>query len=260
MNKKHFPSTFLEVILLSLIPLILTASTYVIAIVFPEFPKELIGNAIYIVYFILFVSTYYLINRLNKTKVGFNLKITRNIFFFGFLILVYQISIKIPVIFLDRSPEYLSKPLSINYILGAILLAPIVEEIIFRGVILKGFLMSYSPKTAIFLSSLLFGLMHLYIVQGIGAFIFGLYVGYIYYKIRSVGMIIILHSVNNAVGIFGSHINNKFGNIKIETITDIYGSYSMYIIGLGILVFIFLMHQFIKNNTSIFKLNEQNRI
>lgn len=45
-------------------------------------------------------------------------------------------------------------------ILGSLILAPVFEEIIFRGILLRGLLPRYSSMLSIVLSSLLFALIH----------------------------------------------------------------------------------------------------
>lgn len=77
------------------------------------------------------------------------------------------------------------------------IIGPVCEEIIFRGIILKGFLKSYSPKKAIVYSALIFGVIHLMPLQVISAFFAGLVLGYIYYKTKSLWLPIIIHVLNN---------------------------------------------------------------
>ena len=74
---------------------------------------------------------------------------------------------------------------------------PILEEVLFRGIILEGFLKRYSPVKAIFWSAFLFGLFHLNPWQFIPGFLIGLLMGYIYYRTRSLIPVVIIHMVNN---------------------------------------------------------------
>lgn len=78
------------------------------------------------------------------------------------------------------------------------IIAPVVEEIIFRGIILRGFLRRYSVVKALILSSLLFGFIHLNITQFITAFLVGLLLGWIYYKTNSLLFVILAHALHNA--------------------------------------------------------------
>jgi membrane protease YdiL (CAAX protease family) len=57
--------------------------------------------------------------------------------------------------------------------LAVFLIAPITEELLFRGIVLRGFLLNYSVRKAIILSSLLFALIHMNIWQAPAAFILG---------------------------------------------------------------------------------------
>lgn len=76
-----------------------------------------------------------------------------------------------------------------------------------RGIILEGFLNNYKPATAIIISSIMFGAMHLNIFQFVNATIGGLFLGVIYYKTRSLVLSIVAHMVNNAIPILGIQRN-----------------------------------------------------
>lgn len=93
-------------------------------------------------------------------------------------------------------------------ILAACLVAPMLEEMLFRGVILRGFLRHYSPLNAILASSVLFGVMHLNIYQIPGAFIFGCFVGWLFYLTRSLWPCIFAHALANAMA-YIYFFNNK---------------------------------------------------
>lgn len=75
--------------------------------------------------------------------------------------------------------------------------APILEELFFRGLLLSGLLKNYSPRKAIIQSSLLFGIIHLYPMQAISAMVMGLFLGWLYYRTRSLIACIVAHSMNN---------------------------------------------------------------
>lgn len=86
---------------------------------------------------------------------------------------------------------------SIQTLLSIIIIAPIFEEILSRGIILKGLLETYSPIVSILVSSLFFGMLHLNLSQLIGAFGFGIISGWIYWKTNNVILSIIIHVSNN---------------------------------------------------------------
>lgn len=89
-------------------------------------------------------------------------------------------------------------------IIAAVIVAPIAEEIISRGMITKLLLEEYRPTKAILISALIFGLMHFNPAQIPGAFVLGVLFGWLYYKTGSIIPGIILHFTNNAVVILGA--------------------------------------------------------
>ena len=88
-----------------------------------------------------------------------------------------------------------------GYIAVAIM-APIAEELVFRGAILNKLLSSLKGDQhwiAIVLSALIFGIIHLNFVQGLHAFLIGLLLGWMFYRTGSVIPGILFHWVNNTV-------------------------------------------------------------
>ncbi|MDD4673021.1 MAG: type II CAAX endopeptidase family protein [Bacteroidales bacterium] len=92
--------------------------------------------------------------------------------------------------------------------LTIVVAAPILEELIFRGIILDGFLRRYSPVKSIVLSSFLFGIVHFNPWQFIAAFLIGLLAGWVYYKTRKLSLTIIIHVVNNLVAFVGGYFQD----------------------------------------------------
>lgn len=84
-------------------------------------------------------------------------------------------------------------------ILGVAVIAPITEEIVFRGMILKGFLKHYSVRKSIILSALLFGLAHMNPWQFVSAFAAGIILGWWYVKTGSIITTIFGHALNNGM-------------------------------------------------------------
>ena len=84
-------------------------------------------------------------------------------------------------------------------ILRIVIIAPIVEELIFRGVIMSGFSRNYHPVFAIFFSALLFALFHLNPWQFPAAFALGLILGWIRIRTGSVLACIAGHAIHNGL-------------------------------------------------------------
>jgi len=77
------------------------------------------------------------------------------------------------------------------------LLAPVLEEMLFRGVILRSFLRQYERRSAILGSAVIFGFAHLNSLQFVAAFGIGLLLGWLYERSRSLLPCILLHFAYN---------------------------------------------------------------
>jgi uncharacterized protein len=82
-------------------------------------------------------------------------------------------------------------------LVGAVI-APIVEEIFFRGYVFRAYLDQKGVKRAFFFSAALFAVIHLNIPAMIPIFIMGLLLAYFYYRTGSIIPSIVAHGVNNA--------------------------------------------------------------
>lgn len=80
--------------------------------------------------------------------------------------------------------------------------APLLEEMLFRGIILKFLLKKYAPWKAIVLSAVIFGAFHLNIWQFVGAFLIGIYMGYLYWRTGSLFYPVLLHFLNNSISFY----------------------------------------------------------
>lgn len=76
-------------------------------------------------------------------------------------------------------------------------IAPVVEELIFRGIILHGLRRNYKPFVAVVVSALLFALFHLNPWQFPATFVLGLVLGWIMIRTNNILLSIIGHSINN---------------------------------------------------------------
>jgi uncharacterized protein len=76
-------------------------------------------------------------------------------------------------------------------------IAPIVEELIFRGLILNGFRRNYSGLKSVLISALLFSLFHLNPWQMPATFVLGLFLGWIMLRTNNIIAAMLGHSVNN---------------------------------------------------------------
>lgn len=106
-------------------------------------------------------------------------------------------------------------------IVSAVIVAPITEELLFRGVILHGFLRRYPVRVALGASAILFALVHLNPWQFLGAFCLGLVLGWWLLKTRSLLPCILGHALNNALPLIvsellGMHIPGYTGEMRVQ--------------------------------------------
>lgn len=82
------------------------------------------------------------------------------------------------------------------------ILAPLAEEVVFRGAILRTLLGIMSKKNhwvAILISAAIFGVVHANLAQFVNALLMGLLLGWMYYRTGSLVPGILLHWVNNTM-------------------------------------------------------------
>ena len=80
-----------------------------------------------------------------------------------------------------------------------VLVAPITEELLFRGLLLRGLLRRHSATSAIIVTAFLFALMHVNPWQFLGAFVGGLLLGWWTVSSGSLWPAILGHALNNAM-------------------------------------------------------------
>ncbi|MEG0473704.1 MAG: CPBP family intramembrane glutamic endopeptidase, partial [Solibacillus sp.] len=85
----------------------------------------------------------------------------------------------------------------ILFFVNICILAPIWEELFFRGILLRRLMIKWSPQKSIIVSSLLFSLIHVNPLTVIFAFFLGCLLGYVYLKTKSIIVPIVVHSFSN---------------------------------------------------------------
>ena len=83
---------------------------------------------------------------------------------------------------------------------AVVIVAPIVEEICYRGVMMNRLLASVRPVVAIVVQAAIFGLMHLNLVTSFLAFIFGIASGILYLRFRELWLCVVAHMAFNITG------------------------------------------------------------
>lgn len=104
-----------------------------------------------------------------------------------------------------------SFPLYLLAVLLMAILPSIYEELIFRGVVLQGLRSRFSDWGAIFLSGLMFALMHGNLQQFIYPFILGSIMGWLVVRTGSLVSSMLVHFINNFLVVTFSFIENVTG-------------------------------------------------
>lgn len=78
----------------------------------------------------------------------------------------------------------------------AVIVAPVIEEVLFRGLLLQRWALRWGTMTAVILSSSLFAIGH---VEVLGHFVFGVAMAALYLRTRSLWVPISAHALNNFI-------------------------------------------------------------
>ena len=203
--------------------------------------------------FYYFIKT----NKENKYfKVNKKLNITDFITYFA---LIFYINIFLNLIIsfvinIEGQKFTVQRPIHTD-IIYAICIAPILEEIVFRGVLMT-YLKKYGIKTAIIISSLFFGISHYNIYMVIPAFFIGIVLACVAYK-YSLKYSVLLHVLMNIVANMPKIIFVLRGQ---KDMISIFGTISMLLFVLCIIFFIIGLKR--KNYEKVFlafKLNNEDR-
>ena len=121
------------------------------------------------------------------------------------------------VALLPDMPEVLKEALTqlvggkvwVNFLTVSIF-APLCEEWLCRGMVLRGLLMKtrMKPVWAIIISAVFFALIHMNPWQAIPAFLIGCLLGYVYYRTGSLKLTMFMHFANNTLSLALGHVDS----------------------------------------------------
>lgn len=110
---------------------------------------------------------------------------------------------------------------TVTGVLSVALVAPFVEELVFRGAIMRHLQeRGLSPRMVILVSALLFGIVHVNPVQVLFAFLMGLVLGWIAWRTGSLVPVVVGHILNNATGVMELYISGN-GEKPIGTMEEL---------------------------------------
>ena len=129
-------------------------------------------------------------------------------FIFGLFLGLFGLRIQpdlIPIFAQLSSPWFL--------LIGGAIVAPIVEEIFFRGFVFAGLRPRYGWQRAAVISSALFALIHLVPTAILPIFLLGYIFAYLYQRSNSIWPAILMHSATNALALGAAYVmaNTKLG-------------------------------------------------
>ena len=117
------------------------------------------------------------------------------------------------------------------------LLAPLAEELVFRGAILRALLQwCKRPWIAIAISAVFFAVAHMNPAQLPHAFLIGLLIGWMYYRTDSIVPGVVYHWINNSVAYV---MYNLYPDPEM-TLTDLFGNERTVLMAVGFSLCLFL--------------------
>lgn len=129
--------------------------------------------------------------------------------------------------FIELIEEYIETTPALILMIESVVVAPIFEEILYRGILLNGLLKRYSYRRAIIYSAMIFGIAHMNVPQGINAFLIAIIIGAVYYYTKSLYVCMFMHFANNFLVNFIYYPQNEMVKIIAFIVIPILGAIMM---------------------------------
>ena len=238
-RKKSYP-TWKD--LLAIVGIFLASNLLMSFIVLSFFGGQLTGPAMFISYVATFAVTIAFAltlarqrtgtsrNRLGFTFKGFN----PAVILWGLILMLAMNVVIEPVINLFPAEWY--KLVQDQIVTGgwatvtAVVMAPICEEVLFRGIIQNSLVRKHGPWSGILIASAIFGLIHGVPQQVVAGFCLGIIIGFVYYRTGSLLAAMVLHAINNALATFMSLFENEESSAE-QTLREMLANDTLYWIG-----------------------------
>lgn len=98
-------------------------------------------------------------------------------------------------------------------LLATVIVGPIVEELVFRGLVQSRLRKAMKPAVAILLTSVAFGLLHGQPLWMAYTIVFGVILGIVAEKAKSITPAIMIHIGFNSVSVFGEYIGDSVASV-----------------------------------------------
>lgn len=205
-------------------------------------------NILFVIGLSLFIGLIHLINYKRRFSLTYKIKPFNGQILLFLILIVWIIE---TILFIPFRLYFFSNnnhSPDVYLIFGALILGPVLEEIIFRNILLNSLLNCYSRNRAILISACLFALVHGNPIQISQALIPGLFFGLVYSKNKNIAYTIILHFFTNLFVFVWNYYLREFHNT------------SFFYLGIGLNVvisFLFLYYMKKKHGYSLLKLIKQ---
>lgn len=100
-------------------------------------------------------------------------------------------------------------------VIRAVIVTPVVEELIFRGLVFRRMKEYTSFWPAAIVSSILFGLYHMNLVQGIYAFLFGIIICLLYDRYGHIAAAVLVHFGANLLSVILSYAQASYPSLWV---------------------------------------------
>lgn len=114
----------------------------------------------------------------------------------------------------------------IETIIQTVILGPIIEEYLFRGMIYNGLKKNFNDKKSMIITSIVFAITHINIIQMIYAFLLNIILVKVYEKYKNINSCIIIHSISNLTTTFITIFLVK-NNLILNILIFLIGIYSL---------------------------------
>jgi membrane protease YdiL (CAAX protease family) len=205
---------------------------------------------IYLIYGIAnFIVMFFWIKSLNKKNAGTHVSVSPKVLkgwmvpallFMGVMFQIFTNYIaEFLMIIMPKAGEFYSKimeqaglsggSITVPMLIYALILGPVIEEMTFRGATYSILRKNLNFWAANVIQALLFGLIHMNLIQGIYAFLLGLALGYIMERTGNILATIVLHiafnSISGVVSLLTSAISGNPVLFCVTLLVSMCGSY-----------------------------------
>ena len=122
----------------------------------------------------------------------------------------------------------------VSMVIAVAIVGPILEELLFRGVVYNRIKDMFNPVVAIISSAIIFGIFHMNWVQGIYASTLGILLAYLYYKYKTIYASIIMHMTCNTISLIATFLSKEGvkgaakGTEKVQITSAMLSSFLVY--------------------------------